>query len=100
VPEGEFIPLGPRRQPSGKVVHAWAFESDCDAAALVSNTFVMEWPPGSGRRQTFPEVDRAGWFPLEQAKRKLISGQVGFVDELGDLLARADGGDQDAPPSR
>ena len=99
-PEGEFIPLGSRRQPSGKVVHAWAFESDCDPTAIVSNTFVMEWPPGSGRRQAFPEVDRAGWFPLEAAKRKLVSGQVGFVDGLADLLARTDGQNQGAPPAR
>jgi predicted NUDIX family NTP pyrophosphohydrolase len=89
-PKGEFIPLGARRQPSGKVVHAWAFESDCDATAIVSNTFVMEWPPGSGRRQAFPEVDRAAWFPLEEAKRKLVSGQVGFVEQLAGLLAAED----------
>jgi predicted NUDIX family NTP pyrophosphohydrolase len=54
----------------------------------VSNTFEIEWPQGSGRRQAFPEVDRAGWFPLEVAKRKLVSGQVGFLDELHELLAR------------
>jgi predicted NUDIX family NTP pyrophosphohydrolase len=99
-PEGEFIPLSPRRQPSGKVVHAWAFESDCDPTTIVSNTFVMEWPPRSGRRQAFPEVDRAGWFPLEEAMRKLVSGQVGFVEKLADLLARDNGGNRDAPPSR
>jgi predicted NUDIX family NTP pyrophosphohydrolase len=90
VPEGEFIPLSARRQPSGKVVHAWAFESDCDPAAIVSNTFIQEWPPGSGRLQAFPEVDRAAWFPLDLAKRKLVSGQVGIVEELADLLERAD----------
>jgi predicted NUDIX family NTP pyrophosphohydrolase len=88
VPEGEFIPLSPCRQAGGKVVHAWAFEGDCDPGTIVSNTFVMEWPPGSGRRQAFPEVDRAAWFPLEEAKRKLISGQVGFLDQLTELLAR------------
>lgn len=91
-PQGEFIPLKARRQPSGKVVHAWAFEGDCDPATIVSNTFGMEWPPGSGRRQEFPEVDRAAWFPLDVAKRKLVSGQVGFVDELTDLLARQQAG--------
>jgi predicted NUDIX family NTP pyrophosphohydrolase len=89
-PEGEFIALGPRRQPSGKVVHAWAFESDCDPTRIVSNTFVLEWPPGSGKRRAFPEVDRAGWFPLELAKQKLVSGQVGFLEELARLLARED----------
>jgi predicted NUDIX family NTP pyrophosphohydrolase len=88
IPEGEFIPLSPRRQRSGKVVHAWAFEADCDPTMIVSNTFEIEWPPGSGRRQAFPEVDRAAWFPLDLAKRKLVSGQVGFVDELSGLLAR------------
>jgi predicted NUDIX family NTP pyrophosphohydrolase len=90
VPEGEFIPLSPRRQRSGKVVYAWAFESDCEPKTIVSNTFVMEWPRGSGRQQAFPEVDRAEWFPLEMAKRKLLPGQVGFVEELAELLARED----------
>ena len=88
VPEGDFIPLSPRRQPSGKVVHAWAFEGDCDPATIVSNTFAIQWPPGSGRRQEFPEVDRAAWFPLDVAKRKLVSGQAGLVEELKDLLGR------------
>jgi predicted NUDIX family NTP pyrophosphohydrolase len=91
VPAGDFVPLRPRRQPSGKVVHAFAFEGDCDPTAIVSNTFETEWPPGSGRRRAFPEVDRAAWFPLEEAKRRLVSGQIGFVEELADLLARADG---------
>ena len=58
----------------------------------MSNTFVLEWPPGSGRRQAFPEVDRAAWFPLDLAKRKLVSGQVGFVEELSGLLARRPAG--------
>jgi predicted NUDIX family NTP pyrophosphohydrolase len=92
VPEGAFIPLSPCRQAGGKVVHAWAFEGDCDPATIVSNTFVMEWPPRSGRRQAFPEVDRAAWFPLDLAKRKLVSGQVGFVEELSGLLAQRPAG--------
>ena len=87
-PEGEFIPLSPCRQAGGKVVYAWAFEGNCDPEIIKSNTFVMEWPPGSGRRQAFPEVDRAAWFPLKVAKGKLISGQIGFIDELAELLAR------------
>jgi predicted NUDIX family NTP pyrophosphohydrolase len=86
MPAGEFIPLSTRRQPSGKLVHAWAFEADCDPLTIVSNTFEIEWPPGSGRRQAFPEVDRAAWFPLDLALRKLVSGQAGFVEELADLL--------------
>jgi len=99
VPEGEFIPLGSCRQAGGKVVHAWAFEGDCDPDAIVSNTFVMEWPPGSGRQKAFPEVDRAAWFPLEVAKEKLIPGQVRFIDELRDVLERPaerSGNDTDA----
>jgi len=90
-PDGEFIPLSPRRQRSGKVVYAWAFEGDCDATTVVSNTFIMEWPPRSGRQQAFLEVDRAEWFPLEEAKRRLVSGQVGFVEELAELLAQEAG---------
>jgi predicted NUDIX family NTP pyrophosphohydrolase len=87
VPEGEFIPLGPCRQAGGKVVHAWAFEGDCDPGTIVSNTFVMEWPPGSGRRQAFPEVDRAAWFPLQEAKEKILNGQAGLLTELVELLS-------------
>ena len=79
---GEFIPLTPRKQPSGKIITAWAFEGDCDASTIKSNTFSMEWPPGSGRRQEFPEVDRAGWFPIPVAKEKIVKGQKGFIDEL------------------
>jgi predicted NUDIX family NTP pyrophosphohydrolase len=100
VPAGEFIPLSARRQSSGKVVHAWAFEADCDPATIVSNTFELEWPPGSGRRQAFPEVDRAAWFPLEEAKRRLVSGQAAFVEELADLLAPPDAGRRSGPSSR
>jgi predicted NUDIX family NTP pyrophosphohydrolase len=83
---GEFIPLTSRKQPSGKIITAWAFEGDCDASAVKSNTFSMEWPPGSGRQQEFPEVDRAGWFPISVAKEKIIKGQSGFLDELIQIL--------------
>jgi predicted NUDIX family NTP pyrophosphohydrolase len=83
---GEFIPLTPRKQPSGKLITAWAFEGDCDASAIKSNSFSMEWPPRSGRQQEFPEVDRADWFPLPVAKEKIIKGQVGFLDELNQIL--------------
>src|SRR5215472_2928859 len=65
---GDFRALAPVRQPSGKVVHAWAIEADCDAGAIRSNTFEMEWPPRSGRRQVFPEVDRAAWLDLATAR--------------------------------
>ncbi len=77
-----FLPLGSLKQPSGKTVTVWAFESDCDPAALVSNEFEMEWPPKSGRKAAFVEVDRAGWFSLGEARDKLIKGQLGFLEAL------------------
>jgi predicted NUDIX family NTP pyrophosphohydrolase len=80
--EGDFIPLTPIRQSADKTVKAWAVENDFDPATLVSNTFEMEWPPRSGRRQTFPEVDRAGWFTIEEARRKILRGQLPLLDEL------------------
>lgn len=87
--EGRFSPLAPLRQPHRKIVHAWAVEGDCDPAAIRSNTFPLEWPPHSGRMEHFPEVDRAGWFPLDQAREKIVSGQTGFLDELEARLTRA-----------
>lgn len=83
----DLIALGEIRQPSGKVVSAWAFEGDCDPAALQSNTFSIEWPPKSGQTREFPEVDRAGWFPIEAARTKILKGQVGFLDRLVSKLA-------------
>jgi predicted NUDIX family NTP pyrophosphohydrolase len=79
---GDFVPLTPRKQPSGKVIHAWAFQGDADPAVMRSTTFTVEWPRGSGRMQEFPEVDRAGWFSLAEAAQKLLPGQVGFLEEL------------------
>jgi predicted NUDIX family NTP pyrophosphohydrolase len=79
---GEFLPLGEIVQPSGKVVVAWALEGDCLAEDIRSNTFSMEWPPRSGRRQDFPEVDRAAWFDLEEARTRILPGQAGFLDRL------------------
>lgn len=84
--KGEFIPLTPRRQPSGKVITAWAFEGDCDAAAIKSNTFSMEWPPRSGKQKEFPEIDRAGWFPIQMGKEKILKGQAGFLEEAERIL--------------
>jgi predicted NUDIX family NTP pyrophosphohydrolase len=78
--------LGELRQPSGKRVTAWALEGDLDAGTVRSNTFTIEWPPRSGRRQEFPEVDRAGWFDLDTARRKLVPGQVGFIDRLREVV--------------
>ncbi len=82
---GPYKALAPIRQPSGKLVHVWAFEGDYDPSAIRSNTFFMEWPPGSGMEREFPEVDRAGWFPIEKAREKITRGQTGFIDELEKL---------------
>lgn len=84
--EGEPLPLTPRRQPGGKLVHAWAMRGDLDPTAVRSITFTMEWPPRSGRQQAFPEVDRAGWFGLPDARGKILKGQAPFLDELERLL--------------
>jgi predicted NUDIX family NTP pyrophosphohydrolase len=78
--------LGELRQPSGKVVSAYAIEGDLDVREVRSNAFEMEWPPRSGRFQEFPEVDRAGWFGFDEARRKLLPGQVGFLDRLAEQL--------------
>lgn len=85
-PEGPFHPLPPIRQKAGKVVAAWAVETDCDPALLRSNLFSMEWPPRSGRMAEFPEVDRAGWFSLEAAREKLLESQHPLLDALQALL--------------
>jgi predicted NUDIX family NTP pyrophosphohydrolase len=81
-PQGEFIELGELKQPSGKIVTAWAFEGDCDPRKLTSNTFTMEWPPCSGRQIEAPEIDRGGWFSLKDARSRLLPGQVAFLDRL------------------
>jgi predicted NUDIX family NTP pyrophosphohydrolase len=81
-PDGEPLPLGETRQAGGKVVRAWAIEGDCAAEAIRSNLFELEWPPKSGKLQQFPEVDRAGWFELAEAREKLLPGQHGFLDRL------------------
>jgi predicted NUDIX family NTP pyrophosphohydrolase len=83
---GEFIPLTPRKQPSGKIIAAWAVAGDCDAAAIRSNLFILEWPPHSAQQQQFPEVDRGAWFALAEAKEKITKGQKGFLEELQALL--------------
>ena len=78
--------LGEVRQPGGKLVSAWAVQGEVDVSDVRSNTFTMEWPPRSGRRAEFPEVDRAGWFDLEPARRKLLRGQLGLLDRFAELL--------------
>jgi predicted NUDIX family NTP pyrophosphohydrolase len=85
-PQGTFVVLPPLQQPGGKIVHAFAIEGDCDPAAIVSNSFTLEWPPRSGRRQEFPEVDRAAWFPLAAAREKIHKGQVALLDAFETLL--------------
>ena len=87
LPPGDLIDLGDVRQKAGKVVTAWAAEGDIDAAAVRSNTFRMEWPPRSGRWATFPEIDRAGWFGVEEARQKLNAAQAELIDRLLDRLA-------------
>jgi predicted NUDIX family NTP pyrophosphohydrolase len=82
LPTDELVDLGAIKQRNGKVVTAWAAEGDLDTRNVRSNTFEMEWPPRSGRRQVFPEVDRAGWFSVEQAREKLIPAQVPLLDRL------------------
>src|SRR6478672_11788044 len=81
-PGGDALELGEIRQKSGKRVIAWAIEGDLDAASIVSNTFELEWPPRSGRVQTFPEVDRAAWFTLDAARTKILAAQAPFLDRL------------------
>jgi predicted NUDIX family NTP pyrophosphohydrolase len=85
--DGEYRELGSAKQKGGKVVHAWAFEGDCDTAACRSNTVRVEWPPRSGKWQTFPEVDRAEFFTLEAAREKINAGQVPLLERLSELLA-------------
>ncbi len=81
-PSGDFIALTPVRQAGGKEVTAWAFEGDFDPSTLCSNTFEIEWPPRSGQTQQFPEVDRAAWFDISEAKKRIVKGQTPLVEEL------------------
>ena len=78
----ELTELGSVRQKAGKVVHCWAAEADFDPATLRSNSFSIEWPPRSGREREFPEVDRAEWFGIEEARRKIVAAQAEFLDRL------------------
>ena len=80
--DGEFIDLGELNQSSVKKVHVWALEKDLDITNVVSNKFAYEWPKDSGKIQEYPEVDKAGWFDIELAKKKIIKGQIGFIDKL------------------
>jgi predicted NUDIX family NTP pyrophosphohydrolase len=84
---GDFIPLDAVKQAGGKVVHAWAVRAEFDPSTLMSNTFSIEWPPRSGRQQTFPEVDRAAWFAIETARGKILKGQMALLDQLAAKIA-------------
>jgi predicted NUDIX family NTP pyrophosphohydrolase len=81
-PAGEFIPLGEFKQSSAKIVSVWAVEGEFDVTKLTSNTFALEWPPKSGKINDFPEIDRAAWFSLSEARRKILKGQRGVLDAL------------------
>jgi predicted NUDIX family NTP pyrophosphohydrolase len=86
-PDGPALDLGEIRQKNGKRVTAWALEGDLDAETITSNTFTIEWPPRSGRRQEFPEIDRAGWFALDAARVKILAAQAPLLDRLAEQLA-------------
>jgi predicted NUDIX family NTP pyrophosphohydrolase len=85
---GPFLELGEVKQAGGKIVAVWAFKGDCDPAQLHSNTFLLDWPPRSGRRIEVAEVDRGGWFTIEAARERLLKGQLPFLDRLRDKLSR------------
>ena len=86
-PTTPTIPLGSIVQKGGKIVHAWAVEGDLDADLALSNTFEMEWPPRSGRREAFPEIDRVGWFVPDEARRRIKASQIPLIDRLEAALA-------------
>jgi predicted NUDIX family NTP pyrophosphohydrolase len=81
-PSGTPFPLGQVKQPGGKVVHAWALEGDFEPGSLKSNIFSVEWPRGSGQMRSYPEVDRAEWFDLTEARRRILSAQAPLLDVL------------------
>jgi predicted NUDIX family NTP pyrophosphohydrolase len=89
-PVGDRVQLGELRQPGGKRVVAWAVQCDLDVSEVTSNTFEMEWPPRSGTMRSFPEVDRAAWFSLSEARLKLLKGQQPFLDQLIEVLLLKD----------
>ena len=84
--DGDFIPLGELKQKGNKIVHAWAVAGDLDPATISSNSYSIQWPPNSGQWRRFPEVDRAGWFGVDEARIKILPGQTGFIDRLLAIL--------------
>ena len=89
-PEGSFRELTPVRQRSGKIVHAWAVEGDCDATTIRSNTITIEWPPRSGRQLEIPEVDRGGWFSIPEARERILDGQQALLAQV-ELMLQQEG---------
>jgi predicted NUDIX family NTP pyrophosphohydrolase len=87
-PRSKTLPLGDAKQPGGKIVHVWAVQENWDAALLKSNPFEMEWPPRSGRQQSFPELDRAAWFGIREAEQMILKGQAIFLARLIEVLAK------------
>jgi predicted NUDIX family NTP pyrophosphohydrolase len=87
--DGSFLELGTFKQASGKIISAWAVEGDFDAASIKSNVFELEWPPKSGKRQLFPEIDRGAWFDLATARQKIVKGQAPILDALVSRHGRA-----------
>jgi predicted NUDIX family NTP pyrophosphohydrolase len=87
-PTEPFIYLGDIRQKSGKRIYAWAFSGNCDLSQMNSNTFTLEWPPKSGQMKEFPEIDKGEFFPIPEARRKIIPAQAGFLDRLTEYLER------------
>ena len=88
---GDFHPLESIKQSGGKMVYAWSIEGDVDASSIKSNLFEMEWPPRSGIKKMFPEVDRASWFSFSEAREKIIKGQQPLLDQLENLLREENG---------
>jgi len=85
-PTPPFVSLGEIKHKSGKIVHAWAFQGDCDPAEIRSNTFKLEWPPKSGRTQEFPEIDRAKFYDLAAARQKILVSELPLLDRLAELV--------------
>ncbi|MER7044817.1 NUDIX domain-containing protein [Streptomyces jumonjinensis] len=92
-PAGQWLPLGEARQSNGKIVTIWALAADLDLSLMAPGTFTMEWPPHSGRMEQFPEIDRAGWFGVDDARSKLVTGQRVFLDRLREALTGPAGTD-------
>ena len=88
---GEFTPLSSVRQSGGKIVHAWAVPGDIDADRITSNTFTLEWPPRSGKTAEFAEIDRAAWFTIDEARKRIAAGQIPLLDELVHILSPSTG---------